>query len=119
MASKANATSAQWKKLTARKIDIAKQEEGFEFNGLYKGLVLGAPFNDVDKKTGEVIERRLTQAIFEDEKGERFFMLADKGLQAALTESMVKEGQHILVKKLPKAAISKGRTMNQYDVFTA
>lgn len=105
------------KKISTRKVDLANQKPGFTWQGRYMGLVDGTPFQDIDKKTGEVITKTLKTAIFEDAKAERTAMIADKGLQSALTEAMVSEGQWIEVVKLEKQQISKGRSMNQYDVF--
>ncbi|MGE4109025.1 MAG: hypothetical protein AB7F66_17640 [Bacteriovoracia bacterium] len=105
------------KKLTVRKIDLAKEEPGFEFEGKFMGTATGAPFKQVDKE-GNIIEKTLTTAIFEDlETAERFSVIQDAGLRTNLSDAMVKEGQAIRVVKLPKVALKGGRTMNQYDIY--
>lgn len=109
---------ARKKKLTAKKINLAKADEGFSLAGKYVGMTQGAPFNDVDQKTGEIIQKTLTFATFENTEGERLNVIADKGLQSALTEAMVKEGDRIELVKLAKTQLSKGRSMNQYDIYS-
>lgn len=104
-------------KLTTRKLDVTKASPGFTWKGKWVGLVEGAPFKDVDKKTGEVVEKALMHAIFEDDKGERLSVIADKGLQGAISEAMLSVGREYEFVKLEKAQISKGRSINQYDIY--
>lgn len=103
------------KKLSVQKIDLAKQPAGYILKGKYCGTSESEPFEKVIK--GEVVTKKLTFAIFEDEKGDRFKVIQDQGLRTALADAMVKQGQQIEVVKLEKSDISGGRTMNQYDVF--
>lgn len=105
------------KKLTVAKVDLANQEPGFSIRGMYVGQVIGAPFKDVDKKTGEIVEKSLTFAVFQGTNGDRFKVIADAGLKSALLDAMVKEKDLVEVVKLKKESIGKGRTMNQYDIF--
>lgn len=105
------------KKLTVAKVDLANQEPGFSIKGMYVGQVVGAPFKDVDKKTGEVIEKSLTFAVFSNKDGDRFKVIADAGLKSSLLDAMVKEKDLVEIVKLKKESIGKGRTMNQYDIF--
>lgn len=106
------------KKLSASKIDLAKQPTGFEFDGKFIGFTEGDLFKQVDQKTGEVVEKRLTFATFQTLNGvDRVQVIADKGLQSSLKEVMVKEGMAIRIKKLDKEALKGGRTMNRYDIF--
>lgn len=106
------------KKLTVKRIDLAQQKTGFTFSGKFIGTVLSNPFKHVDQETGEITERQLTQAVFEDDKAERFSVIQDAGLKSALADAMVKEGMKVEVVKLEKAKLKGGRTMNQYDVFS-
>jgi hypothetical protein len=108
---------SQKKKLTVRKIDLANEKEGFTFAGKFVGTVLSAPFKHVDQETGEIFEKQLTHAVFEDDKAERFSVIQDAGLRSAMGDAMVKEGDKIEVVKLSKAKLKGGRTMNQYDIF--
>lgn len=104
------------KKISVKKVELAKEPVGFELQGRFKGFTKSEPFKNVNQQTGEITEKTLTNAIFE--KGdERLSVIADAGLQSALRDSMVKEGDEILIRKLPKAALKGGRTMNQYDIF--
>lgn len=105
------------RKVTVRKINLTEQEPGFAFEGKFLGLATGAPFQAVDPKTNEVYDKSLTSAIFEDDAGERFSVIQDAGLRSAMSDAMIKEGDLIRVVKLPKAQLSRGRTMNQYDIY--
>jgi hypothetical protein len=107
------------KKLTVDKIDLAKEPAGFKFEGVYRGETLSAPFNDVDKKTGEIVQKTLTFAMFDYTDGREggFKVIADAGLQAALRDAMIEKGAKIEIVKLEKVSIGKGRSMNQYDIF--
>jgi hypothetical protein len=108
---------SQKKKLTVKKIDLANEKTGYAFSGKFIGTVLSAPFKQVDQVTGEIVEKQLTQAIFEDEKAERFSVIQDAGLRSAMGDAMVKEGDKIEVVKLEKSKLKGGRTMNNYDIF--
>jgi len=104
--------------ISTKNIQLSKKEPGFSFSGKYTGTVQGAPFTEVDQKTGEVIEKRMTFCVFECPNLGRFKVNQDKGLLSAITDAMVVEGDWIEVVKLDKVSLSKGRTMNQYDVFS-
>lgn len=105
------------KKLTAMKIDLAAQKAGFEFEGKFINFVESKPFFQTNDK-GERVEKTLTNAIFEQDDGERLTVIADAGLKGAMEESLVIPGMKILVAKKEKVALKKGgRTMNQYDIF--
>lgn len=112
-----NDTKKTRKKLNAVTVKLSDKEPGYEFKGKFLGFSDGQPFNQIDEKTGEIITKSLKLATFEN-NGERVAYIADKGLQDALTSSMVKEGQEIEVVKLDKVKLPKGRTMNQYDVYS-
>lgn len=104
------------KKLTAAKIDLAAQKTGFEFEGKFIGFSESKPFKQVND-TGEIIEKTLTNAIFEQDDGERLTVIADAGLKSAMSDSLVAVGMKILVAKKEKAKLKGGRSMNQYDIF--
>ena len=105
------------KKLSVEKIDLANQDAGYSFTGKYIGTSESEPFSKVNEK-GEIITKSLTFAIFERDDNHRFKVIRDAGLNQALSDAMIKEGQKIEVVKLAKTKIKGGaRTMNQYDVF--
>lgn len=87
-------------------------EPGDEVEGKYVGKTSG-PW--IDKKTGE--EKELTRLFFEKPDGTKFIIFEDGGLRNCLANAMVKEGDHILIKKLEKTDLGGGRTVNQYDIF--
>lgn len=106
------------KKISTRQVKLSEQEEGFTFQGKFIGIVEGQPYKVIDEKTGEVEYKTLKNAVFEDvDTGDRIAYLADRGLEGALTESMAKAGDLLEIVKLPKVKLTKGRTMNQYDVY--
>lgn len=105
------------KKLTVERIDLAKQKAGFAFAGKYIGVVVGEPFQELDKKTGELVTRALSFAIFEQTSGARIKVIQDVGFRSAMTDAMVKEGMNIEIVKREKTTLSRDRTMNQYDIF--
>lgn len=109
-------TKAAPRKLTVTDLKITAQAPGFTFTGKYIGTVLGSPFQAVDKKTGEVITKQIVFCVFEDTTGARFKVARDKGLETALTDAMVNEGDTIKVVKLEKINLKTG-TMNQYDIY--
>ena len=113
-----NTTNPVRKKISVNRIKLSEQTEGFTFQGIFRGVVLSAPFSDIDKKTGEVITKQLSSVVFENADGERVAYLADKGLLDNLSTAQVQEGHMIEVVKMPKVLISKGRTMNQYDIYS-
>ncbi len=106
------------KKISVTQIKLSDQEVGFTFQGKFKGIVMGQPFSKVDQKTGEVVTANLRLVVMEDENGERIAYVADAGLIGGLEAAMVKEGDKIEVEKLEKVKLTKGRTMNQYDIFS-
>jgi len=106
------------RKVSVRQVKLSEQEEGFTFSGIFKGFTAGTTFTQIDPKTGEVNEKQLKSMVLEDkETKERTAFLADRGLEGAIQDSMVKEGDWIEIVKLEKVNLSKGRTMNQYDVY--
>lgn len=105
------------KKISVRSVKLSDMEVGFTFSGKYIGISQGQPFNTVDNKTGEVITKTIPSIIMEDAEGNRTAYLADTGLRQAFNDAMVKENQTVEVVKLEKTKLSKGRTMNQYDIF--
>lgn len=105
------------KKVSARQIKFSDQEEGYEFSGTFIGIT-EKPFADVDKKSGEIIEKTLYNLIVEDDKGERFTGLADAGLRGALSDAMITKGDWFKAVKGSKIDIGKGRSMNQWDIYT-
>lgn len=106
------------KKLTAAKIDLAAQKAGFEFEGKFVAFSESKPFFQVNEK-GEKVEKTLTNAIFEQDDGERLTVIADAGLKGAMEESLVTQGMNILVRKGEKVPLKKGnRMMNQYEIFS-
>jgi hypothetical protein len=101
------------KKLTAQKVDLAKQVPGFELTGKFVGLVEGEPF------TRDGVTKTIFNAIFEVlNSDERITVIADKGLQGALKEAGVTVGMAILIKKLPKIDLKGSKTMNQYEIYS-
>lgn len=106
------------KKISVKTIKLSDQPVGFSFKGKFVGLTKGNEFNTLDEKTGEIITKHLQFAIFEDlETGERISYVADKGLTDQLNVAMVTQGQNIEVIKLEQVKLTKGRKMNQYDIF--
>lgn len=105
------------KKLTVTSIEMAKQPAGFTFKGKFLGRTQSQPFQELNEKTGEIVTKTLTFAIFEDDKGDRFKVIQDAGLKSSLDDAMVKEGQAIEVVKLEKKSLKGARSMNQYDIF--
>ena len=105
------------KKESVKKINLAQEPVGYVLEGRFKGFVTSEPFKILNEKTGEITEKSLKSIIMEDDKGERFAAIADKGLQSAIQDSMVTEGTWIKAVKLEKASIGRGRTMNQYDLY--
>ncbi len=98
------------KKLTT---EIVKMEVGDKVEGYFIGT-RSAPW--IDRNTGE--ESELTRVYFEKTKGgDKFILFQDAGLKNALANSMVNEGDHIVVEKLEKISLSGGRTCNAYDIF--
>ncbi len=112
------ASKKDLKKVSVKKINLAAQPVGFTFEGKLVGFA-HRPYTQLDEKKGELIEKTMTSIIMEDEKGERFAAIADKGLQTALDDSLIKEGMYFRAVKLDKAQLSRGRTMNQYDIFAS
>ena len=112
-----NTNTVNRQKISVKTVKLSGEHPGFTFRGIYRGIVLGTPFNKVDPKTFEVMTSQLINVVMEDLEGDRTAYLADKGLTEGLNNAMVQEGHLIEVVKLPKANISKGRTMNQYDIF--
>lgn len=118
MSTKNAKPEAARKKLTAAQIDLAKQAPGFTLKGKYIGQVAGAPFKHIDQKTGEVTDKVLTFAMFEElNSSDRFKVIADAGLKSCLADAMVSEGMPIEIVKLAKKDIKGGRSLNQYDIF--
>lgn len=112
-----SAPKAPPKKISVRQINLTKEKAGYTFEGRLVGTALGAPFSKVDEKTGQVFTQQMTFCIFEDKDGSRFKVNQDKGLQTAMIDGLVKEGDVIQVVKLEKVDIGKGHTMNQYDIY--
>lgn len=106
------------KKISVKTVKLSDQPTGFTFGGRYKGEIIGKPFSVVNEKTGEIEQRTMTQMVFEDPTtNERTSYVADAGLRNAIEQAMVKEGALIECVKLEKVKLTKGRTMNQYDLF--
>ena len=106
-----------FKKVSVKKINLAAEKVGFTLEGKYLGFTQSAPFKALDDRTGEIVEKTMTNLVIEDAHGERISVIADKGLQGAIGDAMIKEGAWIKAVKLDKAKLSGGRTMNQYDLF--
>lgn len=104
------------RKISVTTIKLSDQPTGYTFGGIYKGIVLGANFQQVDSKTGEVVTKQMRHVVFEN-NGNRTAFVADTGLVQTLETAMVKEGDSLEIVKLEKVKLSKGRTMNQYDIF--
>jgi hypothetical protein len=104
------------RKISVRQVKLSDMDVGFSFKGKYCGTVVGKPFKVINEKTGEITEKTISSVIFET-NGERTAYVADQGLLGALNDSMVKEGDHLEVVKLEKVKLTKGRTMNAYDIF--
>lgn len=93
--------------------EIVKMEVGDKVQGFFVGKNTG-PWTD--KKTGEVKE--LTRVFFEREKGgDKFLLFEDAGLRNAFSNSMVNQGDHILIEKLDLVDLGGGRSSNQYDIY--
>lgn len=107
----------KYRKVSVNKVKLSEQPVGFEWEGRFLGFTESAPFNVIDQKTGEVVTKKLTSALFEDERGLRTSYIADMGLKSAISDANVVEGTWIKAVKCDKANIGKGRTMNQYDLF--
>lgn len=107
----------EFKKVSVTKINLSTQKVGFTLEGKFLGFTESAPFQDIDAKTGEIVQKTMRSILLEDATGNRLAAIADKGLQSAITDAMISEGAWIKAVKLEKAQLSKGRTMNQYDVF--
>lgn len=105
------------KKLSAAKIDLAAQSAGFELEGKFIGFSESKPFKVVDEDTGETKEKTLTNAIFEQDDGERLTVIADAGLKGTMSDSLVTVGMKILIRKKDKVKLKGAKTMNQYDIF--
>lgn len=112
-------TSVSGKKLTAKKIEIAKAAPGYEWTAVWLGIKEGQSFQEMDKTTGELVSRTMLFALGEDENGERVTWAADKGFQQAAREADLQVGVRYKFVKLAKTNLSKARTMNQYDIYTA
>lgn len=112
-----NTNTGTRKKISVRNVKLSDMPTNFTFRGIYRGTVLGAPFSKVDPKTFEVVTKQLQSVVMEDLEGNRTAYLADMGLTQSLNNAMVQDGSIIEVVKLEKANLSKGRTMNQYDIF--
>lgn len=97
-----------------RNMEILKMEAGDTFTGKFVGEF---EKSWTDHATGEI--KPIKTLIFQDEFDTRVGIFADAGLKNAFESSLVKEGERITIKKLEKRELSGGRTVNQYDIFTA
>lgn len=88
-------------------------EPGDKVEGTLKGRTTG-PW--LDKATGE--EKELTRLHFQREDGTKFIIFEDGGLRNSLANAMVKDGDYVRIEKLEKVAMTGGRTVNQYDIFS-
>lgn len=120
---KEKATAKKFKrgeKLTVEKLDLVKKDSGFAFSGIYVGTGESAPFMMKSQDSEEMIEKTLQFTIFKYLPGEgegRFQVITDKGLEKALLEGLVKEGDMVEIVKLDKIQLKGGRTFNQYDLY--
>lgn len=89
-------------------------EPGDTFEGTFKGRTEG-PW--VDKTTGE--EKSLVRLHFTREDGTKAILFEDGGLRNSLANAMVKEGDFIRLVKGEKSSLGGGRTVNQWDVYSA
>lgn len=69
----------------------------------------------MDRETGE--EKMVTQYLFEGEKKDRFFVLADAGLKNAILASGVSVGDKIEIVKKESVDLGNDRSVNQYDIY--
>lgn len=113
----AKETTKTRKKISVTQVKLSDQPEGFTFGGKFVGMTEGKPFFVQDDR-GELKESRLTHFVFEDDKGERTAFVGDKGLVNGFETALVKEGDLLEIVKLPKTKLTRGRTMNQYDIFS-
>ncbi len=105
-----NTGGLRLKKLTT---EIVKMVVGDKVQGFYIGT-RSAPW--IDQADGE--EKELTRVYFEKTKGgDKFILFQDSGLKNALANSMVTEGDHIVIEKLNQVSLKSGRKCNQYDIF--
>lgn len=100
-------------------VQIKKIEAGEHFIGKLTD-VSTRPWNEVDKKTGAVTEKEITQYHFTDTNGENpFVYFGDGGFKNTLTTANIQKGDIIKVVKLPKTDMGGGRTVNNYELYKA
>ena len=109
---------SEMKKVSVKKVKLSDLAVGEAIDGTFTGFQQGEAYKTLDEKTGELVEKTLTQAHFLDAAGERIVAIADKGFVGAINDAMIKEGAWIKAVKLEKQKLSKGRTMNAYDIYT-
>lgn len=97
-----------------RNATILKMEAGDKFTGIFKGKSV-APW--LDHATGET--KDLTRLHFISENGERVVIFEDAGLRNAMANSQVLEDETITLVKLEKTDLKGGRSVNQWDIYSA
>lgn len=108
-----SADGRQLKKVSAKQIKLADQPVGFVLEGKYIGT------NSAEHVDGDGELSTLHTMIIESpQTGERTKFLADAGLRGALSDAMIVSGDYFKAVKLEKLNIGKGRTMNQWDIYT-
>jgi hypothetical protein len=76
------------------------------------------PWKQINKKTGEVIEKEITQLHFTDTKGANpFIVFADAGLQNAMMTTNIKKGDIVKAIKGEKLALESGQSVNQWAIL--
>lgn len=104
------------RKVSVKKINLSKESAGFVLEGKFKCRTESEPFQET-KRSGEIVTKTLTFVHLLDKDGEELKVIQDKGLQSAMIEAGVKEGQWFRAVKLEKTELKGGRTMNCYEMY--
>jgi len=108
---------ANLKKVSVKQIKLSDLEEGAEFAGTLKGFST-KPITVLDEKSGEVMEKELQFVDIADDDGNNVRLVSDVGFRNALEDGHIGIGDWFKGVKLAKIKLPKGRTMNQYDIYT-
>lgn len=103
------------KKVSATQIRLAEKPVGFKLKGKFISLVEREREEVVEG--GEIKLKKLYTMVIEDEAGNRTKFLADAGLRTAFEDAAVVQGDYFEAVKGEKVTLSKGRTMNSWDIF--
>lgn len=95
------------------------QKVGDYFIGKYVDTSM-RPYKEIDKKTGELTMKEITQYHFTDVEGKApFIIFADAGLQNAFLSANVKAGDVVKAVKGEQLPLKSGQKVNTWSLFKA